>query len=131
MGACPECGAAAADVPLRKAEAERDRLTAAHEELRYRHLLLAAENRHLLATVYGQDTAGEHDLSLHPMTRLMLAAYDFAVAYEAWNEGDFGECSDEGTCLACQKEEPLRLAKGAAYEAWRKARDEANGGDDE
>jgi len=64
-------------------------------------------------------------------TRAILAAHAFAVAYEAWNEGDFGEHDDDVGCAACQQEEPLRLAKVAAYEAWRKARAEADGGGDE
>jgi len=66
-------------------------------------------------------------------TRAILAAHAFAVAYEAWNEADCGEHEndDDVGCAACQKEEPLRLAKVAAYEAWRKARAEADGGGDE
>jgi len=64
---------------------------------------------------------------------VLLAAYAFTVAYEAWNETDCGEHEndDDVGCAACQQEEPLRLAKGAAYDDWRKARAETNGGDDE
>jgi len=113
--------------PLIRVVRERDRL--------------AAENAALLAEIHelvsyaraqGPWTGATEPGTSEPRTRLMLAAHAFARAYEAWNEADCGEhvAVPAAQCPACQQEEPLRLAKDAAYEAWRKARDMAERGGD-